>query len=97
MIPIRGLSRISRIVNLSFKVTGLKEQSSAVQALISSIQNLIHLIIMANMAWRGLQMAMAGNPLGWLLLGVTALTGVSLLQGASGPNEFEEYRSRAAK
>lgn len=97
MIPVRGLSRISRIVNLSFKVTGLKEQSAAVASLVSGITNLIHLIMMAMMAYRGLMMAMAGNPFGWLMLGVTALSGISMLQGSGSPNEFEEYRSRAAK
>lgn len=98
MIPIRGLSRISRVVNLSFKVTGLKEQSGAVQALVSGIQKLIHLIIMATMAYRGLMMALMGNPFGWLLLAITGLTGISALQGlfASGAptTEFEEYRAR---
>lgn len=94
---IRGLSGISRGVNLIFKVTGLKEQSGAIQALTSGITNLIHLIMMANKAFRGLTMAMASNPLGWLLLGVTALSGILMLQGSGGPNEFEEYRSRAAK
>ena len=97
MIPVRGLSRVSRIISLSFKVTGLAEQSAAIQGMVSNIQNLIHLILMANIAYRGLMMAMAGNPLGWLMVGVTALSGVAMAQGflGSGSTEFEEYRSRS--
>ena len=101
MLPVRGLSRISRIVNLSFTVTGLKEQNDQVRALVSSVQGLVHMIIVANMMYRGLMMAMAGSPMGWLMLGVGTLGTVAMGQGmlgsSPGPTEFEEYRSRSPR
>ena len=82
MLPVRGLSRISRIVNLSFTVSGLKEQSAAIQTLTSSIQNMIQLLIKAMLAYRGLMMVMASNPFGWLILGIAGLSTVAGIQGA---------------
>jgi hypothetical protein len=96
MLPVRGLSRISRIVNLSFKISGIKEESAAIQALTSGIQNFIQLTIRAMMAYRGLQMMMAGSPWGAAMLAVVGLSTISGIQGSSS-NELEEYRSRSAK
>jgi len=97
MMPVRGLSRISRIVNLSFQVSGLKEQSAAIQTLTSSIQNLIQLLIKAMLAYRGLTMVMASNPFGWLILGIAGLSTVAGIQGALSSTETEEYRSRSPR
>jgi len=67
---------ISRIVNLSFKVTGLKEQNEAMNILLIGINTAIRAYITLNLVLHALE---SSHPyIKVLLLGVSALSMISL-------------------
>ena len=67
---------ISRIINLSFKVTGLKEENAAINQLLIGINTAIRAYITLNLVLHALE---SSHPyIKVLLLGVSALSMISL-------------------
>jgi len=67
---------ISRIINLSFKVTGLKEENAAINELLIGINTAIRAYITLNLVLHALE---SSHPyIKVLLLGVSALSMISL-------------------
>jgi len=76
---------IQKIINISFKVSGIKENFDSAQELMRIVSILFRLIITVRMAMRlleeaetagGIMAALSGNPMGFLLLGAMAATSI---------------------
>jgi hypothetical protein len=74
--------QISRVLNLSFKVTGLKEQSEGLNQFIMLINDTLRSIMILTIAVHGLNLLLSTptNPIGLLMLGMSALSTISLAQ-----------------
>lgn len=85
-----GARAVVRIVDLSFKLTGISEQNKEIQGLVHAAQRAISILTVLYMTYR---MVMAGmGPVGWLLLGATVLSQVAMVAGEF--SDTEEVISR---
>ena len=71
MSGIRAAGSVVRIVNLSFKLSGIKDETNAVQELTKAANQAITAIRIAKLAWAAFTVGI--GPAGWIMLGASVL------------------------
>jgi len=91
--PLRTGWTISRIVNLTFRMTNAKEQFEEVQMITKAIAHAIMMLRILRLAWKAYLGTL--GPIGWMMLGVTAMTEVWMISQEFTPKE--EYGARGSR
>jgi len=85
----REIGGITRIINLSFKLSGVKDEANVVKGLTTAANQAIVAIRTASLAWKAFQVGL--GPMGWIML-----AGGLLYEGVQIKNTFFTESEEAA-
>lgn len=89
---IRAAGGITRIVDLTFKLTGISKQNKEIEVLTRAAQRGISVLTILYMTYR---MVMTGmGPVGWIMLGASALSQAYMIAGEFTDKEEAIVRGR---
>ena len=89
---VSGGRTVNRLINLTFKLSGVKDQQASVQQLTSSISEAMRAMRLMQLS----AMAIEGSlgPLGWASLGIGVLTQAALIKSDFTSTESVNARGR---
>lgn len=87
---IGGVSAVVRLIDVSFKITGISEEHKEIQKITTAANTAVQTLLILYMTWKLIAASM--GPMGWVMLGATALSqGMTI---ASQFSDTEEVISR---
>ena len=89
---ISGAGGIVRIVDLTFRLSGISEQSEQIQDLTRRAQMALNLLTSLYMTYRLVMTGM--GPIGWVMLAATAIPQVAMIAGEFTDTEESTARGR---
>ena len=90
MVDTRSIGSATRIINLSFKLTGIKDETNTIKTLTGVIYQAITAIRIARLAWKAFQLEL--GPAGWLMLGASLLSEAVIIK-----TEFSDTEESVAR